>query len=109
MVHTCGNVNGLLRSPDESEVECHTQDAAHRIDERLQLHSPENLEEPDQQLPRAVFAFLYFQSSIFYFLIVNALFLFSILHYSLGSVPHISLVRNVLKKELPGRLKTRME
>ncbi len=33
----------------------------------------------------------------------------SVPHYSLGSVPHISLLRNVLKKELPGRLKTRME
>jgi hypothetical protein len=48
----------LFGSPDESEVECHTQDAAHRIDERLQLHSSENLEEPDKQLPRAVFTFL---------------------------------------------------
>lgn len=54
------HVDDSFRSPDEGKVKSYTDDAARRIDERLQLHLPKNLDEPAKQFPRAIFA-LYFQ------------------------------------------------
>ena len=75
-------IDGVFRSPNKGEIQQHTCDAAHRVDERLQLHLLEDLPEPDEHLPCTI-SFLAF--------------------HSLTSVPHISFILNVRKKLWSGR------
>lgn len=102
MFYACCHVDDSFRCPDEGEVKSYTDDAARRIEERLQLHLPKNLDEPAKQFPSAIFA-LFFQPFNYY------LSTFRLSHHpSLTSVPHINFSLRVLKKLWQERFSTLM-